>query len=275
MHMFTPNAYQVTNRPDRRIVMMQARPQHHLGKPNVNRVSSRLTGGKLMALSGYPFEHEELGGLFDKIRGTIKKIAAPVTKITEKILKPIVKPLRPVGAAIAPFTTGGIGLFVQPKFLGIKSESSQKIFDKSQQATRIVAAVAATVVTAGALAPVMGAGGAAATGGTAAAVAGGVGLLPTVTPVVGISAGAKLLGMGVGGLKLAKDFLIKSGVAPAAAGLLAQQMLNGERPVPYELEQSLQSQQAGMFGMDNMTLAIVGVGIVGAVVMMNTRGGIR
>jgi len=98
--------------------------------------------------------------LADGIRNPVKKITSPVTSVVQKVtakgpLKTVKLAARKVAAVAAPFTTGGVGLVVQPKVLGIKNASSAKLFDRSQQVTRIVGAVAAGVVAAPIVGPVL------------------------------------------------------------------------------------------------------------------------
>jgi len=98
--------------------------------------------------------------LLKKIRKVAKTVGKPLTKVVQKVtatgpLKGAKMILRKTAAVAAPFTTGGIGLVVQPKVLGIKNASSAKLFDRSQQVTRIVGAVAAGVVAAPIVGPVL------------------------------------------------------------------------------------------------------------------------
>jgi hypothetical protein len=153
--------------------------------------------------------------------------------------------------------------------MGIKSKKSQKLFTKSQQVGRIVAAVAATVVTAGALAPA--AGGAVGAGGAA------VGTTATTTGGLVVSKLAVLKAMGGVGLTKLKDFFMKSGVAGTAAATLAQQVMDGQRPVPEgmyfpEAERS----QASMFGGLNLNSPIVmisAMALIGGVAYMSSQTG--
>jgi hypothetical protein len=114
------------------------------------------------------------------------------TKVGKQLGKGALQVGRKAYAATAPFNPMlmGAGLFLQPEQLGIKSKSSQGLFDISQKGTRIAAGLAGAALTGGALAG--GAGGVA--GG-----AGGFGLpgLGTIGKMAGL--GKTALGMLAGG----------------------------------------------------------------------------
>jgi hypothetical protein len=86
--------------------------------------------------------------------------------------------------------------------------------------------------------------------------------------------------MGGVGLTKLKDFFMKSGVAGTAAATLAQQVMDGQRPVPEgmyfpEAERS----QASMFGGLNLNSPTIMISamvlIVGAVYIGSQTGGKR
>jgi hypothetical protein len=221
----------------------------------------------------------------EKARKVVKKVAAPVTRVTEKALKPIVTPLRPAAAALAP-VFAPVSLFLQPEQMGIKAQKSQELFTRSQRIGRVVAGVAATVVTGGALLSAAGpatagavtAGTTAAGAGTAAGtVAGGGGLLTTFIAGAKTAGSALLAKAGSSGVQFVTNALKGQGVAGDMAQKLAQEMANGERPVPPEIDAALlakygQPTQAGLLGLDTNTMMLFGIAsVVGLVVWGATR----
>lgn len=194
--------------------------------------------------------------------------------IFQKILAPIKKPVRKVAAALAPLT--GVGLFLQPEQMGIKSKSSQKIFDVVQKGGRIVAGTAAVVLTAGALAPAAGAGAgtaAAATGATAGGISAGTAATGAMT--VGSVALKIVKGLGSAAVPTLAKMLVAKGVDDGSAPGLAYDMVNGQAPIPPDMAQQLQNQygsQAGMFGgMNPATIVVLGVGVALAAVMIGNQ----
>jgi len=99
-------------------------------------------------------------GLLKRIRKIGKTVASPLTKVVQRTtergpLRTVKMVLRKTAAVAAPVYTGGVGLFVQPKVLGIKNSSSAKLFDRSQQVTRIVGAVVGAAVAAPIVGPAL------------------------------------------------------------------------------------------------------------------------
>ncbi len=123
---------------------------------------------------------------------------------------------RKVGTVVAGVSP--LGLFVQPKVMGIKSAKGQKLYTKVQRVQRIVGTTALAI----------------ATGGVAA------GAMEFGAPGIG-SLGA-LKALGLAGVTKVKDFLVAKGVNSADALGLAKEVLAGQRPVPSELDAAIQAE---------------------------------
>jgi hypothetical protein len=89
-------------------------------------------------------------------------IAAPITGgaslvAPKTVIRKAVAVAAPLSALVVPALTGGAGLFVQPKQVGITNADSAALFDRSQQVSRIVAAGATAIGGAVLAAPAIGA----------------------------------------------------------------------------------------------------------------------
>lgn len=149
-------------------------------------------------------------GLFKGVRKVVKKVGSAV--LENKLTKPITNAARTVYAATAPVTTG-VGLFVQPKVLGIKSDRNQRVFDTSQKIARVAAAGAVAAYSA-----------------------------PTLSSLTGgAKAGTGLIGMVTGG----KNLNSTTGVLSLPQSTFSPQMGGGS----VSQEERVQSFAAGdMFG---------------------------
>lgn len=188
-------------------------------------------------------------GLLKKIR---KKVKKTVKKVGEKVgvdktIKSAVKGGRKLYSATAPFNPAllGAGSFLQPGQLGIKNKDNAKLFDRSQQGTRIV--------------------GGALLGGAAAGAFGGAGAGAGLAPgsnMAGYGLGAQGLPLGGNPVGAGGFFSGLGGVKSLLAGgaLVAPALMGNKMPSPNTGNSGPMDMSAGNFdwnpggsGSGNMT----------------------